>query len=150
MATTTTAIDFLEALLVELRAALPGVQVEASWPGPDVTEKESVFFGPAIDPWDVELANISAGRKHRQETYTVTVEVWVATPGELRAESKIAGLRRAMELTEAIGNLLADKPRLIPSIQYAELTARPATSVPFATGWSSQVAVSIEVHARLT
>lgn len=150
MATTTTAYDFLDALLDALRTALPGVQVEAAWPGPDATKNESVFFGDSIEPWGTGIPALTTGRALRQESYTVTVEVWVAVPGELRPASKMASLRRSGELVASIDNLLANTPRLIPSIQYARLTARPATSVPFAKGWATQVAASIEVEARLT
>ena len=150
MATTTTVPAFLAALETALAAALPGVQVSSTWPGPDITEDESVFIGDEVADWDVEIPNIGPGRKQRQETYTVTVEAWVAKPGELRSASAVAARSRAIGLIDEIDEFLADTPKLIDSIQHARLTGRGATLVPFGKGWACQATAAIEVAARLT
>lgn len=148
--TTTTVPDFLEAFVPLLAAALPGVQVSPVWPGPEATEDETVFLGDSVDNWDVAIPTAKAGRKQRQESYDVTVEAWVGKQGELREESATASRSRAIELIDAIDNLLADEPEIIASIQHARLTARSATLVPFSKGWACQATATITVEARLT
>ena len=150
MATTTTVPAFLAALESALTTALPGVQVSGAWPGPEITAEESVFIGDTVDDWDVAIAGMKTGRKHRTETYTVTVEAWVAKPGELRADSATEARTRAIALIDEIDEFLADDPKLIDSILHARLTGRGATNVPFGKGWACQATASIEVAARLT
>lgn len=150
MATTTTVPAFLAALETALVSALPGVKVSGAWPGPEAQDAEMVFVGDSVDDWDVEIPSIKAGRKQRQESYTVTVEAWVAKPGALRAASAAEARSRAVELIDEIDDFLADNPKLIDSIQHARLVGRGATLVPFGQGWACQATASIEVAARLT
>lgn len=150
MPTTTTVPAFLAALQSALETAMPSVQVSGTWPGPEITADESVFIGDTIDNWDVEIPNIGPGRKQRQESYTVTVEAWVAKPGELRSASATAARTRAIEIINEIDDFLADSPKLLDGIQHARLTGRGATLVPFGSGWACQATAEIEVNARLT
>lgn len=150
MATTTTVPAFLDALTSALTTALPGVQVSRAWPGPDVTDEESVFVGDSVDEWTVDIPAIKAGRKPRQESYVVTVEAWVAKPGALRADSAKEAQDRAIALINEIDEFLADNPKLVDSIQHARLTGRGATLVPFGKGWACQATAEITVEARLT
>lgn len=132
-----------------MRAALPGVQVSDAWPGPD-TANETLFIGEEIDDWDSDIPTMKAGRKQRQETYTLTIEAWVAVPGSLRSVSAGEARTRAIELIDVLDSLLADEPELIEGIQHARLTSRTATLVPFDKGWACQATASIQVEARLT
>ena len=150
MATTTTVPAFLAALETALAAALPEVQVSGAWPGPEITANESVFISDEVSDWDVEIPTMKAGRKHRQETYTVTVEAWVAMPGELRAASATTARARAIALIDEIDEFLAETPTLVDSILWARLSGRGATLVPFGQGWACQATAAISVSARLT
>ena len=150
MPTTTTVPDFLAALVPLIAAALPNVKVAASWPGPDAQGDEMVFLGDSVENWDVDIPTMKAGRKQRQESYDVTVEAWVGKPGELREASATAARSRAIELIDAIDDLLADTPEIIADIQHARLTGRGATLVPFDKGWACQATATISVAARLT
>lgn len=150
MATTTTVPDFLAAFVPLLRTALPGVQVSDAWPGPDATADETVFIGDEIENWDVEIAGIKAGRKHRQESYEITVEAWVGKAGELREDAATLARSRAIALINAIDNMLADDPETIPAVQHVLLIGRGAQLVPFDKGWACQATATVEVSARLT
>lgn len=150
MPTTTTVPDFLAALVPLISAALPNVQVTEVWPGPNAQDTEMVFLGDVVENWDVEIPTMKAGRKQRQESYDVTVEAWVAKPGELREESATTARTRAIEIIDAIDDLLADTPEIIADIQHARLTGRGATLVPFDKGWACQATAVISVAARLT
>lgn len=150
MATTSTLPAFIDALLAAMQTALPGVQVSEAWPGPGITQDETLFIGGEVTSWDVDIPTMKAGRKQRQETYTVTLEAWVAQPGKLRAESANAARTRAVEIIDSVDSFLADDPELIASIQHARITSRGASLVPFEKGWSCQATASIEVAARLT
>lgn len=139
---------FVAALVSELDDALPDVQVTRSWPGPSAQPDEMVFINDTIES-DMEIATIKAGRKWYDETFTVTVEVWVASPGELIDESAATVQDRAYELTDAIRSLLADEPKLA-DVKWGQMTGRPLTLVPFDKGWACQGLVSVEVSTRLT
>lgn len=150
MPTSSTVPGVIDALLAAMQTALPGVQVEPAWPGPDTTESESLFIGPEITDWELEIPTMKAGRKQRQETYTITVEAWVAQPGKLRAESANAARTRAIELIDAVDSLLADEPGLTAEVLWARMGAREAALVPDGKGWSCQATAEIQVAARLT
>ena len=150
MPTSTTVPDFLAAIVPLIAAELPGVQVSPVWPGPDVTEDETVFMGDAVENWDVEIPTMKAGRKQRQESYDVTVEAWVGKQGQLREASATAARTRAIELIDVIDSMLANTPEIIADIQHARLTGRGAILVPFDKGWACQATATISVAARLT
>lgn len=149
MATTSTVPAFIDALLAAMRTALPGVQVEAAWPGPDVTENETVFIGDSVTEWTSNIASVKVGRQQRAEGYTIEVECWVAQPGALRAASAGQARTRAVQIIDTVDSLLANTPKLIESIIFAEVSDRAATLVPFGAGWSCQATASIRVEARL-
>ena len=150
MSTTTTVPAFLAAFVPLLQAALPGVKVTPVWPGPEAQGDEMVFMSDSVDNWDVEIPTMKAGRKQRQESYDITVEAWVGKKGELREASATAARARAIELIDAIDDMLADDPEVIPAVQHARLTGRGATLVPLEKGWACQATATIEVAARLT
>lgn len=150
MATSSTVPSFCTALLTAMQTALPGVQVSAAWPGPESTDNETVFIGDEVADWDVDIPTMKAGRKQRHETYTVTVEAWVAKPGALREASAGEARTRAVQLIDAVDSLLADDPELIASILHARIIGRTATLVPFDKGWACQATADIQVEARLT
>src|SRR5687767_13120938 len=108
-----------------MTAALPGVQVSPAWPGPE-TANETLFISEEIPDWDVDIPTLKAGRKQRQETYTITVETWVAKPNEHRAASAGEARTRAIQIIDAIDDFLADDPELIDGIQHARLISRSA------------------------
>lgn len=139
---------FVAALVTELDASLPDVQVTRSWPGPTAQENEMVFINDTIES-DMQIATVKAGRKWYDETFTVTVEVWVASPGELLEDAAAAVQDRAYEITDTIRALLADEPKLA-DVRWGQITGRPLTLVPFSQGWACQGLVSVSVSTRLT
>lgn len=132
-----------------MTTALPGVQVSAAWPGPDVNDEEMLFIGDAVTEWTSGIASMKVGRQQRAEEYSVNVEAWVAKPGALRADSAGEARTRAIQIVDAVDSLLADDPTLTMPVIVAEVSDRAATLVPFGTGWACQATATIRVQARL-
>jgi len=133
------------------------VQVSYAWPGPK-TESESVFLGPHPETADIRLdrtsqiATIKAGRKHMDEDYTVRVTVWSFRP-DLSVEAANTCEARAFALLAHIEDEFADDPRLglgVGVVKKAEIASTASTLLPFQKGWACELAVDIEVEARLT
>ena len=139
---------FVAALVSAIDTALPNVQVTDAWPGPNAQPNEMVFINDTIES-DMEIASIKAGRKLYDETFTVSVEVWVAKPGTLLAENATVVRSRAYDLTDTVRSLLADEPKL-GNVRWGQISGRPLTLVPFDQGWACQGLVSVSVSVRLT
>lgn len=156
MATTST-VPTVKARLVTLFDAALTVPVTYAWPGPE-SEPECVFLGPHPQTADIRLdlsssiPTIKAGRKQRQEEYTVRVTVWSFRP-DLTTEDAATCELRAFEIAEAVEDVLADDPRLglgAGVIQFAEVDSVASTLFPFQSGWATELAIDIAVRARLT
>lgn len=156
MSTTTTLVDFKQRLVTVLDAALT-VQVSYAWPGPN-TESSTVFLGrPMLLDTDrhrtvstSEIPTMKAGRKQRQERYTVDLTVWVFRP-DLSSDGAATAEAAAFDLCEAIDGVLANDTTIgLSSILWAQLVGVDAELIPFERGWASVIVMSIEVEARLT
>lgn len=169
MSTTTTIVDFKTQLLARLTTALATagedsepVQCEYAWPGPN-TEPNTVFFGRWPDAGAIlpsiriesAIPTIKAGRKQRQESYTVEVSIFTAGP-DLSADSASAAIAddRAFTIHAALDSMLADDPQIgLPSIQWARIASTEVLAggpFPYEKGYSVLLLVSIDVEARLT
>lgn len=135
------------------------VQVNYTWQGAD-TEQETVFLStfpqpgsPARIDRSQEIANIKAGRKHRNEEYTVPITVWVVRT-DLTPLNAQTAVERSETIVALLADVLADDPTLglDPGVlQWAVLTAGPIEYLPYGegSGWVVSTELSIEVHARL-
>lgn len=161
---TVSTIPLVKAQIVsQLRTALATasssggqIQTEFAWPGPK-TENESVFLGrhpgdeTGIDA-EHRIPNIKAGRKQRQESYTVPISVWIFGQAQLPSEAQ-ACEARAFEVFELIEDMFAEDPLIgltAQDIQYATVAGMTPHLWPFETGWACELVVNVEVQARLT
>lgn len=156
MATTSTVATVKAQLVSQLDTALL-VPVTYAWPGKS-TAAEAVFLGPHPETADIRLdlsssiPTMKAGRKQRQEEYTVRVTVWTFR-GELTPADAATCETRAFAILADIEDVLAADPRigLAPAVvQFLEITSIASTLFPFQTGWACELAVDITVRARLT
>lgn len=135
------------------------IPVEYAWPGPDSAD-EMVFLGrhpdtvgnPLTESGSMrsEIPTIKAGRKQRQETYTVDVTCWSFRP-DLTAGGAEEAETRGFQIFAEVEDVLADDPTLgLSSIQHAVLTDVGVALIPFQSGWASVLVASVTVNARLT
>lgn len=138
-------------------ASVTGGQIQTAyaWPGANA-EAESVFLGYHPDVRDIRLDAVSdvptikAGRKHRQESYTVPVTVWTFDP-KFVADKAEQCEARAFALFDPLQDVLADDPQIgLSSIQTALLGDHASTLWPFKTGWACELVFEVNVQARLT
>ena len=156
MATTST-VATVKAQMVTQYDAVLSVPVTYAWPGKS-TESECVFLGPHPETADIRLdqsssiPTVKADRKQRQEDYTVRVTVWTFRP-ELSVAAAATCEARAFTLLGLIEGVHADNPRigLAPTVvQHTQITSVASTLFPFQAGWACELAVDVEVSARLT
>lgn len=164
MATTSTIVTVKKQLVTKFTTALATagtgggqVPVTYAWPGPD-TASECVFLGPHPQTADVrvddsqQIPTIKAGRKQRQEEYTVRATVWSFRP-DLTATGAETCEARAFVLLGHLEDELADDPRigLAPTVvQWLNIEAVLSTLFPFQAGWANELSIDIAVKARLT
>lgn len=122
---------------------LDGVQVEPGWPG-DTLKDEAVW----VDELDGELVIpvMSAGRKYRDDKFTVPFEIRVTGKKDLDAT-----MSRLSVIVAAIEDVLADDPGLdgLDGLIAAEVTAERMTAGEIAnTGWVGFAEVVVSCHAR--
>lgn len=147
-------------------AGLSGGQVQVSywWPGSG-TEPDTVYFGRRPDlnlnpsvRIESEIPTIKAGRKQRQESYTVelTIESWRLDLTPEQAETMETW---AFSVLDKLDDLLADDPQIGFSdpkpIQWArlgdvELVGGGPINNPVGSGFLMLLIASINVQARLT
>ena len=118
---TTSSVPAVKAALVAvLSAALPTVQVSWSDPG-DVIENTSIAVGSASGTG--AISTLRAGRKHRDESYSVEVIFSVLMPGDDPHEAEAEAFR----LMAFLEDILANNPRALGTIS-AQLAAFEAES----------------------
>jgi hypothetical protein len=136
-------------LVTLITAALPTVQVSRAMPASSSMERESIWLDRRVTGRH-EVATIKAGRKHRNEAYTVGVVISVLDQDDQPDVVE----PRAMELLTEIEDLLADDPRLGLGGEIDWATAgefelnTDQSSEP--KGWLVEVRLGIDVNARLT
>lgn len=145
MATST--VPAVKAQLVALlTAALPTVDVTYSHPG-DAIQPESVYLGGVRGSHDYPV--VRAGRKPRQETYTIDVWIEALRDGTTSQEAE----ERAWVLFGELEDAIADDPTLGLAIVG---WARVADWDDFLAwdlqrqGWSARIRAGVTIEARLT
>lgn len=156
MATNSTVPTIKQQLVTVLDAAL-SVPVTYAWPGPK-TESKSVFLGNHPATQDIrldgssEIPTIKAGRKQRQEDYTLRVTVWSFRP-DLTSDGAEACETEAFGIFGDIDDELADDPQIglaSTVVQAVTVASYSSTLFPFQSGWACELAVDLRVQARLT
>lgn len=156
MATTSTVATVKAQLVSQLDAALT-VPCTYAWPGKS-TAAECVFLGPHPETADIRLdlsssiPTMKAGRKQRQEEYTVRVTVWVFRPDLTTADAATCETR-AFAILADIEDVLANDTRIglgSAVIHHMSIDSIASTLFPFQTGWACELGIDIAVEARLT
>lgn len=154
MATSST-IPTVKAALVaafQNRPGLSTVKVSWSWAGP-ASKEESIFLARAGSPMQVasRVPNIMAGRKQRQEDYTIPLTLWSFKAGSSASTPEVAE-GRAFEMFAEVDGTLADDPSLglTPTIQQIVLGDYTVDTLPYENGWASEIVAELRCAARLT
>jgi hypothetical protein len=155
MATTTTVPTIKTQLVSQLQARtnLSGVTIAYSWPGtvmPAGTGPIEVIFLGKVDV-DASIPSLKAGRKQRQEDYTLDVVFWVIQPFDRpdRAQDSEA---RCLVLFNELEDLLAEDPLIgltASTLQWMKIVGWDIEHAPVQKGWATQIVAKLEVHARL-
>ena len=139
----------IDALLELVNAELDGVTAYPSWPGPDAS-REMVVLGE-IRWEEYELATIKAGRKRRDENWSVEFEVYVLGMAETSPADPNPARDRAFEIFAALENTLADDPKLgLTSVDWVQVTPEEAGPRVMERGWAYRIAGRVHAYARLT
>lgn len=152
MPTTSTLGLAWQALVTAIDTGALAGRVFYAWPGPQAAQQnyEVAWVNGAVKDWAQEIPTIKAGRKQRQETYTLEVIIWVAKP-ELTSETAKTVVDRALLLADVVDDALANDVQVGElNVQWAMLAKREMDLVPYESGWGAQIVLSVEAHARLT
>lgn len=158
MATTSTLGLAREALVTVLNTGELAGKVHYAWPGPQLTKgaHEAVWVDE-IPEWTQTIPNIKAGRKQRQETYTLELVLWVAKPDAVGQAGAQATFERGLALIAVAENALADDVQLAgddepaeTAIQWVVLSDRTIALIPHDKGWGAMATLRFEGNARLT
>lgn len=125
------------------QSTLSGVQVEPGWPG-DTLKAEAVWIDQ-LDG-DVSIPVMSAGRKYRDDQFTVPFEIRVAGKATLDAT-----MTRLAAIIAEIEDVMADDPGLdtLDGLISAQVTEERMTAGEIAaTGWIGFGEVVVSCHAR--
>lgn len=146
MATTSTLVDVETALLSLLRSRAWNrhVVIDAAVPGEDRLERDHIYLGDSRGRQDD--AAMKAGRRWRNESYSLDVVVWTLRPGGTPADAKTA----AVELWGGVDDILADYPTLgLDAVTGAEIGDWAVSAVSQPNGAACQIVLSVDVTARL-
>lgn len=128
------------------RPALAGVQVAPSHPGQAV-EPESVYLGRARGSDEIPV--VRAGRKKRQESYTLDVFFDVVADGPTGQEAS----ERAWALFGELEDLLADDPSLGQTQPFWAVLGDWDETLFFddaRQGFGSLLRAAVQIESRLT
>lgn len=151
MATTSTLGVAKDALVAALNTGALVDRVYYAWPGPQIAKSwfEGLWLGD-VKEWRQEFPNSRAGRKQRQEQFTIEAVIWVAKPDETSTGAK-AAQDRALELLAVVEDALANDVTVANSaIQWGQVAALENALTPMENGWGCMITVDITAHARLT
>lgn len=140
-----------DALVAALDTDTLSGRVHYAWPGPQVAKEwfEGLWLGDVKD-WTQQFPNSRAGRKQRQEEFTIQAVIWVAKPDQDSTGAK-ATQDRALELLAVVENALADDVQVgSAAIQWGQVASMANEMTPLENGWGCMITVDITAHARLT
>jgi len=131
--------------LLEARSPIAESRVTVTYSRPANLDREAIFFTGVRFRHDLPV--IRAGRKPRDEVFTLMLAINAAKPGRTAEQAEL----RAFELLAAVEDMLADDPRLGGTlVEWARMDDGDAGVTPDFEGWDGLVRVGIECHARLT
>jgi hypothetical protein len=121
------------------------VGVTPGYAGESITP-DAVWLDSIIG--DIEIANLKAGRKERDDNFDVPVLSRVAANGRDHDEV----MERITEIAASIEDELANDPGLdeLDGVISAEVTSEQCSCAQFTEGWIGFGEVIVSVHARLT
>lgn len=131
-----------------LGQATPPIQVTYNAKAADAVEREVLYFvGTEITEG---FAAVRAGRKKRDETYTLRLQIRACKPAQAGDEAEA----RAFVLLSAVEDIIANDPQLglqnsTTPVDKCEIVRAVAGVDPQGTGWDGLITVWIEVRARL-
>lgn len=132
--------------LLTVAPALSGVQVGYSHPG-DAVEVDSVYLGDVSGRQGP--ATMKAGRRTRDETYTVDVFVETTVDGPTAQGAS----ERAWLLATAVEDVVANDATLGLSAPFWAVVGDMSERVGFdedRRGWASRIRIGVECRGRLT
>lgn len=150
MSTTSTVPAVVDGFLAAVAAELD-VDTYESWPGPEASRE--MFILSDVEWEDYTIPTIMAGRRQRQEDWSIGFEVWVVG-GAGSTPSNVKPARdRAFEILSGVEDVLAEDVTGgtdHATVQHVQL--RPTEAGPRVNegGWAYRVAGRVEVRARLT
>ena len=144
MASTTIRWDVTKHLIDIIRTQFNDLQIEPGFPG-DRLEAESVW----IDELDgeIEIPVMSAGRKYRDDRFTIPFEIRVAGKSDLDST-----MERLAEIVAGIEDVMADDPGLddFDGLLSAEVASERMTAGELkGAGWVGFGEVIVSCHARM-
>lgn len=151
MGTTTSVPATLDAILSTVTAALAPVKAFEQWPGPSAAAEMFVLGDILWDDYDI--ATVTAGRKQRQEAWSVGFDVFVFHTATSIPSNPKPARDRAFAIFGGLENVCANDPRMgLPAATIQWATSRPVEAGPrvFEKAWAYRVAGRIHVEARLT
>lgn len=156
MATTSSLPSVKAALLALLTTEFSGTDVSVSYAWTGANLPQAVYLGRREDvpTWtsviDSDIATIKAGRKWRDENYTIelTAETWRS---DVRPEDAAEVDAQAFTFIAEVEDVLANDPKLgLTSIQWAKVRTIEVTGRVDGSGWVVVALITLEVRARLT
>lgn len=155
MATTSTVPAVKAALVTAFNAEAGDELAHYSW-HPSVGS-EAIFFGQVLTDGDAGATEIEhdipvmkAGRKQRDETYTLELTLLNVREGLEPSEAAAAELR-GFELLAYVEDVLANDPTAgIAAVKTIVIESISAALKAAGKGWTSEITVRLEVKARLT
>lgn len=147
MSTTSTIPAVCEALVAKLAAAIPTAQVEWARPQDTLIQNRRLVYIGDVDG-DSRIANAKAGRKERDESYTVDVLFVAMPPRGTRAQAALD----VLEMYEALENLVADDPSLgdLAGVWQVTVDGYSLRPTPTTEAAAAVLATTVSVRARLT
>lgn len=142
MATTSTAVSLKTQLVTSLTAALPAVQVSYGSKG-DEAETDTIWIGQAQGRF--EIPTMKAGRKSRDEDYTVDVWITAIDFGGSISDVETTAFSYLAELED----ILADTPGLVAGTIAALVTDWECESYNLQEGAGATLKATVGVNARL-
>lgn len=134
--------------LLAARPALAAVLVTRVWQG-DAGKQEQIYLGNTTA--DIDFATIRAGRKKREEDYTVQLIIDVEIPTDWGPASET----RAFVLAGEVDDMLADDPAIglaatYPTLRMHVSHLEQASGALADGGIGTRITLTLSVQSRLT
>lgn len=128
-------------------------KVSFAWPGPAAKGAKELAWVDDVVDFSQQIVGMKAGRKMREEFYTLELVLWVTRPqGNNQPAAAEQCLLRALELQAVIEDALADDVQLGETgIEKLELADWEITfPVPVEQSWGCQIVSAVDVEALLS